>query len=223
MRWLILSLLAFAAPAAPDERSFMLGSFERIRVDGPFEVHVTTGSPRATAEGDAKALQQIAVRVEGTTLIVSANASDWNDGFANRTTPPVVTVTVPRLRAALLNGGGRLGIDGLESQRVDLTLNGAGTIDARGIAADDLVVTLTGTGAVTLAGRSERARYRSAGAGTLDATALTAKDVVLQAESAGDSRVTALNTATVGAIGIGSVVVQGGAACTVRGSGPVSC
>ena len=73
---MIRPLLALALPAAPGiahaaDRSFMVGSFTRVRVDGPFAVTIATGkSPGAKATGSNDALDALTVRVDGDTAVV---------------------------------------------------------------------------------------------------------------------------------------------------------
>ena len=49
---LLLSSPALAKPESVASRTEAVGSFDRIRVEGPFEVRVTIGSPRAMITGD---------------------------------------------------------------------------------------------------------------------------------------------------------------------------
>ena len=224
IRFAPLALLLVAAPAAADERSFMLSGFERIRVEGPFEVEVTTGrSAAAHAEGDRHALDGVRVEVDGTTLVVSSNVNSWG-GYPGATrTMPKVIATVPMLRAAAVTGGGRLTVTRMSGQRVALSLTGAGTIRVGAIDADQLSASLIGTGALALAGSARDARFQTNGAGTIDAEGLNAGTLTVAAQSAGDSSFTARNTATIAALGNGTIRVNGPATCTITGSAPVLC
>ncbi len=55
MRFLLAPLLLLSSPvlaqAPVPGRTVSVGSFDRVRVEGPFEVRVTIGSPRATITG----------------------------------------------------------------------------------------------------------------------------------------------------------------------------
>lgn len=220
---LLLPLLLIGA-TAPDERSFLVSRFERLRIDGPFEVEVTgSGSPRASAEGERRALGRLAIRVEGSTLIVSAGAEGWNAVGGERLETPRVRISAPDLRAIAINGGGRVRVTGMEAARIDLSVNGAGTLDVSGVEAGDLNAILTGTGAMSLSGTAQRVRLRSNGAGSIDAGALTAGDATIVAESSGDTRAAARYNARVFALGGGTVSVGGTAECAVSGGGPVEC
>lgn len=219
-----LLLLALSAPAQADERKFMLSGFDRIRIDGPFEVTVMAGTgAAATATGDRRALDTVNVRVQGTTLIVSPSLNAWGGYPGAAKTTPRVTVTAATLRGASVLGGGRLTIDRMRGQRVDLMLTGAGTITVADAQADRIDTTLIGTGLVTVAGRALAGRFQASGAGAIDARAMSVADLAVDWQSAGDGRFAARNTAQVTATGSGAVDVAGTPACTVRGNGPVTC
>jgi hypothetical protein len=224
VRFAPLALLLIPAPAHADERSFLLTGFDRIRVDGPYQVIVTTGgSAGASAQGDARAIDSVNVRVNGTTLVITRSI-ETRDGYANAArTLPSLTVSTPALRGAVLTGGGRLTIGRMAAQRVDVSLTGAGTIDVAEVDADHLNATLVGTGALKLAGRALDARFQSNGAGSIDADGLTTGTLAVDAQSAGDSRFNARTSATIAALGSGTVSVGGTATCTVQGAGPVAC
>ena len=131
--------------------------------------------------------------------------------------------TVPSLRAALINGGGKLTVDRVEGARVDLSVNGAGVLDIAAIDTEQLNATLTGTGEMKLAGRASRASVGSYGAGSIDAAGLLVNELTVRASTTGEGHYAARYTARVSSDGLGAVTVDGKAKCTVSGSGPVFC
>lgn len=220
MRRLALApLFLLTAASAPAERSFIVGSFERLRVDGPFDVTVVTGSPNASASGDPRALEQVSVRVDGSTLFVGAGAL----GAGQRAASAKITISVPALRAVLLNGAGRVRIAEMRGDRVDLALNGAGALDVRTVQADEASVSLTGTGALTLGGKAGKARLRIYGAGSIDAGGFTANEATIVSQSSGELRVGVRYTAQIMAMGAGGIGIIGAPECRVSGPGPVDC
>jgi hypothetical protein len=230
MRFLLIPLVLLAAGAAPvpvpvpvpEERRVMLTGFDRIRVDGPFAVRVVEGSPSAVVSGDRRAIERVSVRNQGGVLVVSRDLQTA-DGWRGKDAMAAVTVAVPRLRSANLNGGGKLEIDRIEGQRIDLGVNGAGSLRVAHIAADQLVTTLTGTGLIELGGTARTARFTNYGAGSIAAVGLTVNDLTVHSQSAGDGDFTARFTATISALGTGAVRVAGKAACRIAGPGPASC
>ncbi len=219
-----LLLLAIAGPAHADERRYMLSGFDRIRVDGPFEVTVVSGgSAAAVASGDTRSLDSVNVRVQGTTLIVSPSLNAWGGYPGAAKSVPRVMVTAAALRGASMIGGGRLTIDRMRGQRVDVTLSGAGAVSVGDVRADRIDTILIGTGQVTVAGSALQGRFQSNGAGAIDAKGMSVAALTVNWQSVGDGRFAARNTADIYAAGQGSVTVAGSPACKVAGSGPVVC
>lgn len=225
MHWLTLApIFALLSAASPtEEKRFMLTGFDRLRVDGPFQVEVVPGSPGAVASGDPKALDRIAIRVDGSTLVINSGTAGWGLRNAEAQGSAIIRISVPSLRTLTINGGATVKVAEMRGGRVDLGLNGAGEIQVAAIRSDDLNVTLTGTGAITLAGTTARARVRTYGAGSVAAEELSAGDAVLIAESSGNLRMRVRFTAQVNALGSGSVTVLGAPKCRVSGPGPVEC
>ncbi|MEG3153208.1 DUF2807 domain-containing protein [Sphingomonas sp. ZT3P38] len=225
IRTLILPfvLLAIGAAPAPQERRIQLTGFERVRVDGPFVVRVIPGSATATITGGRGAIERVSIRNQGNTLVVGVSTSTW-EGWREKDGVATITVATPRLRAANINGGGKLDIEAMTSQRIDLGVNGTGSLSIGKLTADHLVTTLTGTGMIKVAGGSARnARFMNYGAGSIDAGGLAVNDLTVHSQSAGDSRFLARFTATVSVLGIGAVRVDGNATCRLGGPGPATC
>lgn len=225
MRWLSALLLLSLTAAAPQasERRVMLSGFDRIRVDGPFEVHVSTGSAKAVISGDRRAIDRIDVHQEGRTLIVSPGLNGWGGWPGDKAAPARIEVSVPSLRGASVVGSGRLAIDRIEGADAQLMLTGAGTLAVRAVDVDRLSATLTGTGTMAVQGRANKARFSANGAGGFDAGGLVADDLTVRAESAGISRFAARYTAYVTNLGLGEVTVSGNPACNTQGPGPIRC
>ena len=227
VRLLPFALIALAAPAAADERVFQTGSFERVRIDGPFEVRITTGgSPGAKASGDRQLIERISVAANGGTITVRLGSGGWGEAFrSDAAAPPVITLTTPRLTTIAVSAGARATVSRIAGQRIDLSVAGSSSLTARQVEADQLTAALRGSGALTMGGRAKRARLTSDGTGTIDAKAMTVEDLVVQLDGLGETRATAQRTAQVTTTGLGQVTVEGGAACTVRAlaGGPVSC
>ncbi|MEN2790100.1 head GIN domain-containing protein [Sphingomonas oligophenolica] len=229
IRYLPLFAIVLAPGSAQAaDRTYSIGSFDRIRVEGPFDVRLAIGpSPGARAEGDPHATDDLDIRVEGTTLIVRAGVGGWGEQAATGAiAAPVVTVSIATIRSALVIGGGRLSIDGpVRGQRIDLSLTGSGSLSVGGLEADQLFVTLLGAGDIALAGHAAKAHLTTSGPGRIAAAPLVADDLTLRLDGNGETRVTARYTATVTTTGLGAATVYGTPACTVKAmaGGPISC
>jgi hypothetical protein len=226
-RFALFVLVLAPMPAAADDRVFSVGSFERVRIDGPFEVGIVTGgSPGAKAAGDRQLIERIAIAVNGTTLTVRLGSGGWGEAFRKaNAAPPVITLSTPRLFALAISADARASVNRMASQRVEVSVTGSGSMTIDHVEADQFSASLLGTGALTAGGRANRARLLTDGAGTIDTAAMVVKDLTVLLGGPGETRATARNTAQVTSTGLGKVTVGGTATCTVRApaGGPVSC
>lgn len=207
-------------------RTYSVGSFERVRVEGAFDVRLTTAaSPRASATGPTRAVDALIIEIQGGTLTVRARTA------ASGETPPpgaakmIVTLATPLLRSGNVSGGGRLRIAPMKAERIDLAVSGTGELFVEGASTDQLNATLVGPGAIHLAGRAQRAMLQLQGAGSVDAAGLMVNDLSIRSDGTGETHAAARFTARISAVGLGAVTVDGKPACTVRapGGAPVSC
>lgn len=221
-----LLLLAAASPAAAGERNYSVTDFDRVQVDGPYEVVLTTGgSSKARATGSQLALDSVTVEVSGGVLRVHANRSAWG-GFPGQLAEPAKVFASTRdLKSAAVRGAGSLSIDRARGLRVDLSLAGSGRLAVVAMAVDQLNVDLLGAGRISLAGAAKQMRATIQGSGDFDAAGLKVEDAQLDANTAGTIAFEADRTAKVKATGAGDVTIAGPASCTIqsRGSGRLRC
>jgi hypothetical protein len=224
---LLAAALLAAVPATAADRSVAIGSFSRVRVQGPFQVVIAaTHAPAATISGDAATIEAADVAVEGDTLTVRSRMGRWEEQpHGSATRPAVVTLGTDRLIAATVIGGGRISAARMAGPRADLSVTGAGAISVAALDADAVNATLIGNGAISIAGRAAQARLMTNGAGTIDAGGLDAGDLVVRLDGPGTITAQARYTARVTNTGIGQVAVAGSPKCTVlaNAGGPVAC
>lgn len=224
---LILVLLPLQAAAA--DRSLIVTNFDRVRVEGPFDVRLTVGGSsgsKASVSGDASVLDTVDVDVQGTTLVVRRNGNGWGEQGKPAGPAPVIVLSTPTLRGATVTGAGNLAIGGsTRAQRLDLQLAGSGRIDASGADADELHAALVGSGAIAIAGSARRAQLTADGTGGIAADALVANDLKVQLVGPGEVHAQARFTADLTSNGLGRIVVRGGAKCMkhAQSGGPILC
>lgn len=211
---------AVASPAAAAERNFTVTSFDRIRVDGPYRVRLSTGvAPFARAAGTSHAIDGISIGVQGRTLIVRPSPSSWG-GYPGRSPGPVeIVLGTHELTSAWLNGAGSLDITAIKGLSFDLNLQGTGSITVGKAAVDQMKVGLSGSGGMTIAGAAPKLTAVVRGSSSLDATGLKVKDAVLGAEGPAVIRAFVTNSAKVDASGVAQVELTGRPACTAKTAG----
>lgn len=222
-----MALLALiASPAMAAERGYSVTSFDRIQVEGPFAVTVSTGKAvSAKASGSDDALERVSVRVEGRTMLIRPNLSGWGGFPGKQPGTASIAVTTPDLDTAIVTGSGSLAIDRMKAPRAVLTVEGSGRLAVRAIEADNATLAIAGSGIIEAAGRAKQAVAVARGAAEIRAGDLAVSDLTLTSESAGTITMQANRSAKVNALGIGAIAVGGTAACEVRkvGGGPLTC
>lgn len=209
-----------AGPALAETRSFTITGFDRVRIDGPYAVSVSTDSSTfARATGSAAAIDRLSLRVENNTLIVSVDPGGWSSTPEGQAGPVQIEVGTANLAIATVNGSGTLKVDRVRRPEFALNLQGSGMADVRGIEVDRLKVGVAGAGSARLAGRALAMTAILRGAGSIDASDVAAKDAVIGAEGPAVVRATVTGTARVDATGVASVVLAGDPGCQSKTSG----
>lgn len=219
-------IFALAAPAHADQRRVYIGSFDSVRVQGPFDVRIVDGPPGATLTGERGVIEAVEVRVDGTTLTIENGIDQWGErAQANAAHPVTITVSTRSVANAVVIGGAKLSIARMKAPRVALSVAGTGAIDARGIAADQASAMVIGGGAIALAGTTQAAQLSTNGPGAIDAGGLVADEVTVRVDGPGSVKAQARYEATVDNLGLGQVEVAGRPKCTVRApvGGAVVC
>jgi hypothetical protein len=210
-------LIVASAPADAATRNFGVSGFDRIRVDGPFKVQLTTGvAPFATASGSAAALDSVVIDVQGRTLVVRNSRTSWGGYPGDSKGPVEIRIGTHELNTAWVNGAGSLAIDMARGLSFDLSVQGAGSASIGAVAVDQLKVSLAGTGTARIAGTAPRMTAIVRGISTLDASGLTAKDATIGAQGPATVKATVTGTAKVDAMGASVVDLAGRPACTVK-------
>lgn len=226
MRWLLLTTL-IATPALAAERTFPTGSFERVRVEGPFRVRIATGgSPGAKASADQGTLDRLSIEVSGATLTVRMGGGGWAERpRLARATVPVITLSTPRLAALAISAGAEVEAGTMRASRVDLTVTGPGRLAVARVEADQLIATTVGSGTMAVAGKASTARLSLNGSGAIAAPGLVADAALVRLEGPGEISVHARYSAQVTSNGLGKVTVAGTPRCivTAAAGGPVLC
>jgi len=215
-----LFLAAIPSVALAAERTLSVTTFDRVRVEGPLKVTVTTGvSPFAKIVGSAAAFDSVTVDQEGRTLIVRPNSSNWG-GYPGQSRGSVeVFAGTGALSAAWVNGAGSLAIDKVKGLSFSIAVQGSGSAAIGNATVDKLDVGISGSGNASVGGTTPKLTAVVRGASSLDASKLTVKDATIGAEGPSQVSATATNSAHIDAKGVASVALSGGGACTVKTAG----
>ncbi|MDQ3143367.1 MAG: DUF2807 domain-containing protein, partial [Pseudomonadota bacterium] len=216
----LLFAAALAVPASAADRNYSVTSFDRIRVEGPYAVSVTTSvAPFARAKGALPAIDGVSLRVEGRTLYVRADRSASGGKDHQPAGPVTIAVGTHDLAHVSLSGSGSVAIDRVRGLDFTLLVSGAGSASVAKAELDNLRVSVVGSAQATVAGKAKQFTANIRGAGVLDAAGLATKDAAVSALGPATVRANANNSAKITASGTATVAIAGGGACTLKVSG----
>jgi hypothetical protein len=223
MRTLLLAVAAMpalASPAAAATRNFGITSFEKVRVDGPFKVRLSTGvAPFASATGSPEAIDRVAIEMRGDTLVVHSNLDSWG-GYPGQSNGSVeISLGTHDLRSAWVNGSGSIAIDRAKGLSFDLSVQGSGAAMIEDADFDQLHIAMGGTASARIAGHTDKLTAVVRGISTLDASGLAVKDAAIGAEGPATITADVSDSATVDGSGAITVRFTGNPACTLRVNG----
>ena len=221
MRICILAAITLlASPAGAATRNFGVDGFDRIRVDGPYKVRLTTGmAPFARVTGSPAAIDRVAIDTQGRTLVVHVSRSSWG-GYPGAAPGPVeISVGSHELSAAWVNGSGSLDIDRIKGLKFELAVQGSGSTTIAEADVDELRITLFGNASASVAGRAAKLSASQRGITSFNAPGLAAKDATIASEGGSTTSAAVSNSAKITATGTSTVTLTGDPSCTVRANG----
>ena len=215
----LLLLIVAAPPANAATRNFGVSGFDRIRVEGPFKVRVTTGiPPMARSSGTAQSLDALSVETQGRTLVIKTG-SRWG-GYPGASAGPVeIEIGTHELSSATIAGSGSLAISQVKGLTFDLALHGSGVASIASADVDQFKLSQSGSGLVSLAGSALRLTAVVRGVSSLDGRALNVKDATIGAEGPATVRLSVSETAKVEARGAATVELAGTPVCNSKTEG----
>jgi Putative auto-transporter adhesin, head GIN domain len=209
-----------------DRRSFPVGSFAAVSLEGPDNVHVVRGAlAPVTASGKASVLDKLAIRVEGNTLKIGRKPGRaWSMGW-NNDDDVSITVTVPDVRAVAVAGSGNMIVDKVERDNFNGSVAGSGDLKIAALRVKSLVLAASGSGNLDAAGNTQDAVMNVRGSGDVDAKGLSSKRAAISVGGSGNLHTTVTESATIAVSGSGDVDVRGTSRCAISksGSGEATC
>jgi hypothetical protein len=216
--------LLFALPAHAAERSFLVGSFEELTVEGDIHVVLTTGKPpSANASGDKARLGALKIDRQGQTVRIRLQGLQ-----ANRATgePVRVALSGRNVRKLVLNGNGRISVNDVNMPSVRIEIRGSGEIDVAKLESDRFIALLIGSGKLAVgAGATRDSEIMIDGAPTVAARGLISDKLRLRQTGPAQTRFTVNRSAEITNSGTGSITIDGEGTCFIReaGGATISC
>ena len=209
-------------------RNYQVEDFQKIALRGPHDVNVTVGAAASVrAEGDAEAIGELEISVENGRLIIGGkrHKDGWFSRSDKRQKKVTVTVTVPSLAAASVEGSGDIRIDKVQGEAFEGEIAGSGDLEIGDLQVKRTEFSIAGSGGIRAKGATDSSEVSIAGSGDVDVSGLQAKTAEISIAGSGGVRAHASETADVEIMGSGDVTLAGSAKCSISkmGSGKVKC
>ena len=206
--------------AQAGQRNYSVTSFDRIRIDGPYQVQLRTNvAPYARATGSPASLDGVSIEVEGRTMIIRAGGGGWG-GYPGAARGPVtIEVGTHELGTVWINGAGSLSIDRVKGLNFDLAIQGSGNARIDSADVDQMKIGISGAGSALLAGKAKKLTAIIRGTSSFDGDGLQVTDAMIGAEGPTTVRAQVSNSAKIDATGLATVTLSGNPACTVKAQG----
>lgn len=211
-----------AAPADPAAWAALSG-FTGIEVTGPDNVIVTRGDFSVTADGDAKILDRLDIRVKGDTLEIGRRKRfgvSWSDDRG-----ATIRVSMPTIRNVEATGSGNVDVDRADGESFTADLTGSGNIKVAAAKLRSLKAQITGSGDLAVAGAAEAVDVSVTGSGDFSGNALKAGRGEVSILGSGNAGFASDGPVDISILGSGDVTVKGKAQCkqSIMGSGEARC
>jgi hypothetical protein len=223
---LIAALLAFAAfaPVHAAERSFLVGSFEDLIVEGDIQVTLETGlPPSAKATGDKSRLAALKIERQGKVLRIRVQGL-----AASRVggEPIKIALTGRNIRKLVLQGNGKIAASDIDMAQVRIEIRGSGEIDIGKLTTDRLVTLLVGSGKLTIGkGTARDTELTIDGSPVVSAALVEVQKLKLQQNGPATTHFQVNDSAEITNNGSGTITIDGKGTCFIRqaGSATIKC
>jgi hypothetical protein len=191
-------------PIQESERQYSLVDFDRLEMGDAFNITVEQGNFfGVSARGDRRNIEDLNVRKEGTTLLISYRQN------RNRRHDTFITITMPELFAINFSGGSDSKVSGFENEgSFDVYLSG-GSVCQLDLEAVHVNTVLSGASYVNLRGSGELLEADLSGASVLKAFSFPVTRVNIEVSGASDGDVSVSDHLDVVATGASHVAYRG--------------
>jgi hypothetical protein len=217
---LIISVAALFAslPAFGAERSYLIGSFDQLIVEGDMQVTLTTGQPpSAKASGDKDRLNALKIDRQGNVVRIRMGGLLSNRKIGE---PIKIQLSGRNIRKLIMQGNGKITATDISVPELRVEIRGSGEIDIASLKNDRVVGLLVGSGKLTLGkGTAGNMEFLIDGAPNIAASGVIAEKLRLQQNGPATTHFTVKTSAEITNSGSGNITIDGNATCFVRQAG----
>lgn len=214
----VMAAFLYIAPAQAAERSFLVGSFEDLIVEGDIQVTLETGlPPSAKATGDKTRLSNLKVVRQGKVLRIRMQGLSANRAVGE---PIRLALTGRNIKKLILQGNGLIKASALDMSMVRVEIRGSGEIEIGKLKTDRFVALLVGSGKLGLStGNARDAEITIDGSPTIAASNLAVEKLRLQQNGPAMTHFQVNDIAEITNSGSGNITIDGKGSCLIRQAG----
>lgn len=210
---------AIAGSGVVETKAYELPEFQTISVVYPGDYTVRQGDAESvTIEAEDNLLPQLVAEVRDGTLHLENTERNWRDRVTP-TEPVLVTITVVELNRVQFSTGGRMLIEGLQTDSLTVGVSGAGDVTMKDLDAGNLDFSLSGAGNINVDGVAENLELSISGFGNFNGGDLQSQAADVHISGAGSATVWAEETLDASISGAGSIDYYGDPSVSERISG----
>jgi len=196
-----------------------VSDFNSIVIDYPADITVQQGkSESLKIEADDNLLPQLNTEVREGALYFENTERNWRDRV-NPSKSVKVTITVVDLNRIQFPTAGKMLIESLKTDSLDISVSGAGDVTLTDMDADSLDFNLSGAGNINIDGATEKLSLRISGLGNFNGSDLQSQEADVAISGAGSATVWAKETLDASISGAGSIDYYGSPDVSERISG----
>lgn len=185
-----------------------VGNFQSIKLDYPAQVVITQGSVESVkVEAEDNVLPGLKTQVQNDRLGIFYKVDDGR--HVNPKKPVKITIVVKNLNTVDFTSAGDLTINGLTTDKLDISLSSAGNFKMSELNVKALSVNLSGAGSMTASGITDNLDVNISGFGSFNGKELHGKFAHVNLTGAGGAIVWVDGSLNVNISGAGSVNYYG--------------
>ncbi|QHT70708.1 DUF2807 domain-containing protein [Rhodocytophaga rosea] len=194
-----------------------IGSFDKVELSGPFEIHLKKGDQSAlTIETEDLAPEDIITEVRNNTLHVEL--ADKKFKYKDFDSKSVVYLTYTQLKRLSWNGAGNIKTESvLEADKFELDISGAGNVNMD-LKVNTLSVDMSGAGNVEMKGQARTQTIQMSGAGNYNGFELKSEKANVELSGVGNVRVYTTEELNASASGVGAIRYKGNPRNVIKNS-----
>jgi hypothetical protein len=212
-----------SAPSAAATKTFLIGSFEELVVDGDIAVIVDNDkAPSAKATGEQATLDAIRFESNGRQLRIRLQQYAAQSGKASARSPLLINIGGRGIIRVTANGSASVKMNDLSAGggTAQLRLSGPGSISVGRLESDRINVSLAGSGGISIGGGKARiGQFSLSGPGSIAAAGLALQQASLAQRGSSKTELMVSDRVDITNTGSGEISIAGKATCFVRRQG----